>query len=236
MPSRQGMPAPAPVAGLRVRMRWADVAFLHWRVEAQEVEAALPAGVAPDAFDGSAWVSALAFRMRRIRAFGLPVSPAVPELNLRTYARHAGRPGIVFLAIDAPRAATLLGRAQGLPYHRARVDLANDGVDCRPPDGPRFAAAWRPRGEADAALDRFLTERYCAWTTWRGRLARVDVAHEPFPLQAAQAKVRAWGRLPPVAQGRQPDLAHWSPGVPVVCGRVRPLPAAAVGSPAPPQG
>jgi uncharacterized protein YqjF (DUF2071 family) len=212
-------------------MRWEEVAFLHWRCPPDALAGRLPAGVALDLRDEEAWVSAVAFTMRRIRVAGLPAWPEVPELNLRAYAVHAGRPGIVFLAIDAPRGAALLGRTQAVPYRSARVDVALDGIDSRPLEGPRFAARWRPGREVDGSVDRFLTERYCAWTARRGHLARADVEHAPFPLQAAKATVTAWGSLPGPLKGRQPDLAHWSPGVAVACGPVRRVKA----SPAPPQ-
>lgn len=232
MPSRRGMPSPAPVGAPRARMRWAGVAFLHWRCPPEALGGRLPPGVALDVRDGAAWVSAVALTLRRIRVLGLPAWPEVPELNLRTYATLGGRPGIVFLAVDAPRAAVPLGRAQGFPYHAARVGVGLDGADSRPHAGPRFAARWGPNREADGPLDRFLTERYCAWGKRRGRLVRADVAHEPFPLHRVQALVTAWGRLPEPLQGRQPDLAHWSRGVEAVCGVARR--AKAERSPSPP--
>ncbi|HEX2066219.1 MAG TPA: DUF2071 domain-containing protein, partial [Candidatus Thermoplasmatota archaeon] len=147
------------------------MAFLHWRCPPGALAGRLPPAVTLDAQEGSTWVSAVALTMRRIRVLGLPAWPQVPELNLRTYATRAGRPGIVFLDVDAPRTAVPLGRLQGLPYHAAQVDVGPGGADVRPRSGPRFAARWRPGREADDAPDRFLTERYCA-TSARTRRPR----------------------------------------------------------------
>ena len=42
---------------------------------------------------------------------------------------------------------------------------------------------------APGHLDHWLTERYCLFAEQLGRLLRVDIRHEPWPLQAAEAKV-----------------------------------------------
>ena len=54
--------------------------------------------------DGHAWVGITPFVIRACRFRGLPVVPILsgfPELNLRTYVRAAGKPGIWFFSLDA---------------------------------------------------------------------------------------------------------------------------------------
>ncbi len=56
-----------------------------------------------------------------------------------------------------------------------------------------FRARYRPIGEVlDAdprSLAHFLTERYCLYTSVEGRLRRMEIHHEPWPLQPAEAAI-----------------------------------------------
>src|SRR5262249_3186317 len=99
--------APAPPAGGRRPWRWSqhwhDLLFAHWQVPAARLRRHLPAGLDLDTWEGTAWVSVVAFRLG-VRLRGLP--PLGPgsnflELNLRTYARLGGEPGVFFLSIHA---------------------------------------------------------------------------------------------------------------------------------------
>jgi uncharacterized protein YqjF (DUF2071 family) len=86
--------------------QWQDLAYIHWRYPIEEIQALLPAGVEVDSFDGSAWVGLIPFSMRNI---GLPRMPAVPyfgsfpEVNVRTYVRRNGIPGVWFFSLDVNR-------------------------------------------------------------------------------------------------------------------------------------
>lgn len=97
---------PEPVRRAVMVQQWRDLAYIHWRYPAQEVQALLPAGVEVDTFDGSAWVGLIPFSMKNI---GLPRLPAVPyfgsfpEVNVRTYVRRNGIPGVWFFSLDVNR-------------------------------------------------------------------------------------------------------------------------------------
>ena len=69
------------------------------------------------------------------------------------------------------------------------------------PDGAVFHAE-------PGSLEWFLTERYCLYATDRGRLARAEIHHELWPLQAAEAEVE----LASIAPLELPDepLVHFS--------------------------
>ena len=58
----------------------------------------------------------------------MPGISAFPEVNVRTYARYRGRPGVWFLSLDAAGrvAVEVARRATGLPYYRARMSLTAD--------------------------------------------------------------------------------------------------------------
>jgi uncharacterized protein YqjF (DUF2071 family) len=112
-------PPPGPrVAPLAVA--FADVAFLHWRYEPDEVRPLLPPATAPDSIDSAAYVGLVAFRMRSYGEF--------LEFNVRTYSvDEQGRRGVVFLTMEADRLPwVLVARAAGLPYRWSRMSLAPD--------------------------------------------------------------------------------------------------------------
>jgi hypothetical protein len=187
---------------------WHDLLFAHWPVDAELLRPRLPAGVELDLYEGQAWLGVVPFRMSGVRARFLPALPglsAFPELNVRTYAVAGGRPGVFFLSLDAANAVAVAAarRFFHLPYRRARMTCKRDGdailYSCTRAAGraerpAEFRGAYGPTGPAYRArpgeLDHWLTERYCLYTAdGRGRAVRVDIHHEPWPLQPA------WGRI-----------------------------------------
>jgi uncharacterized protein YqjF (DUF2071 family) len=187
-------------------MRWHDLVFLHWPVEAAALRRFIPPRLELDTFEGQAWLGVTPFRMTRVRPRWLPPVPALsafPELNVRSYVTEGGRPGVWFLSLDAgnPLAVWVARRTFHLPYYRARMScVANDGgVTYRsrrthrgaPP--ARLVARYEPAGDVyrsrRGTLEHWLTERYCLYTVARGNLYRGEIAHAPWPLQAASVEI-----------------------------------------------
>lgn len=117
-------------------MRWVDLAFLHWRVRADDLRALVPAPLEIDAFDGGAWLGITPFRMTGVRPVALPPVPTArdfPELNVRTYVRLGSRAGVWFFSLDAASRLAVIGARMltGLPYFHARMDQRRAGDDIR---------------------------------------------------------------------------------------------------------
>ncbi|MEM9751904.1 MAG: DUF2071 domain-containing protein [Planctomycetota bacterium] len=195
-------------------MRWSELLFAHWPIDAEALRTTLPEALRPhlDTFDGTAWLGMVPFMMSRVRgALGPVTLPAVPglsrfpELNLRTYVNVNGAPGVWFYSLDAAhriavRAAQL---TFGLPYFDAemRCEIQPGGrIDYRSRRTHRgmpsaeLEASYRPTGPAfetrPGTLEHFLTARYCLFTERRGRLLRGDITHEPWRLRSASWEVR----------------------------------------------
>jgi uncharacterized protein len=187
-------------------MRWHDLAFLHWPVEAAALRPFIPPRLELDTFEGQAWLGVTPFRMTRVRPRWLPPVPALsafPELNVRSYVTEGGKPGVWFLSLDAgnPLAVWVARRTFHLPYYRARMScVANDGgVTYRslrthrgaPPAS--LVARYEPAGDVyrsrRGTLEHWLTERYCLYTVAHGILYRGEIHHMPWPLQAAFVEV-----------------------------------------------
>src|SRR3954451_23064859 len=86
----------------------------------------LPAGLTLDLFDGEAWVSLVAFTIKRLRPHFLPSFPPLSnfhEVNMRTYVLRNAKPGIYFLSIEAqkPGSALMAKLVTGLPYVHSKI-------------------------------------------------------------------------------------------------------------------
>lgn len=200
-------PWPLPGGTWVMRMAWEHLGFLHWRVPERLIAARLPAGLEVDRFDGSAWLGIVPFVMNGVRLRGCPGIPTTGsflELNLRTYVKRDGRPGVWFFSLDA--ASWLCVRAARigfhLPYFDADMDVSvGDDVAYRSrrvhagaPPG-RFRAVYRSTGDKflsrPGTLEHWLAERYCLYSAdARGNLFRGEIHHAPWPLQPASVEVR----------------------------------------------
>jgi uncharacterized protein YqjF (DUF2071 family) len=188
-------------------MRWLDLLFAHWPVDVDGLAALLPAGLELDLRDGQAWLGIVPFTMADVAPRGIPALgrfSRFPEINVRTYVRRGGVPGIYFLSLDAASHPTVEGarRVFHLPYFHARMSSDRVGgeihyrskrVDRRGPPAI-FDARYRPIGPPAAAdpgsLEDWLTRRMQLFSTdGRGRIWRTRIAHADWPLQAAEAQI-----------------------------------------------
>ncbi len=188
-----------------IQMEWRNLLFVSRPVQPGDLKDHLPQGLDLDLYGGEAWVSLVAFENRAIRLRGAPrfLGVDLPELNLRTYVKKDGMPGVWFLSLDADGLMSVLGARLGfaLPYHRARIRMeSHDGgyrfeSERRHPGETRasFAATYRPVGDEQAprpgSLDHFLLERYRLYAKTPLGLARVEVRHEPWAVQRVEAQI-----------------------------------------------
>lgn len=191
-----------------MKMTWSELLFAHWSVAPEVVAPRLPRGLELDTFDGRAWLGVVPFRMSGVRMQGWPAfgfGEEFPELNLRTYVRHADRPGVWFFSLDAASPLAVAGARAWfqLPYFAARMSctsLADGSVryssSRRHPGAPsaEFEATYQPtsdpRTAARGSLEHFLVERYCLYSTdVGGCLTRGEIAHAPWPIRDARANV-----------------------------------------------
>lgn len=220
---------------------WRHLLFAHWSYEPATVEALLPAhlrdhGVELDTFEGRAYVGLVPFQMQNLRLRALPPIPTTtnfPEINVRTYVTHRGRPAVWFFSLDTPQVLpTLVARtAFRLPYCLARASVTVTGSD----QGSIFASSverrWPGRGRSTLAarigkpipptpLTNFLTARWglVATASLFGRPPSVwygPIEHEPWTLHDAELldledELFIAAGLP--APEGDP-LVHYSPGV-----------------------
>jgi hypothetical protein len=183
--------------------------FLHFAVRAPLVQAVTPFPL--ETWHGEAVVTLVAFSMRRMRfarwerLSEVLLWPFREQLflNLRTYVRVGGEPGITFLAewISSWIQAQLGPRLYGLPYRWGRHEFAHDPVRGRwtgrvvergrvggfeyrlrlCPD--HFAAA------APGSFEEFALERHTCFLGGSGPKRCFRIWHPPWPLAAVEAEI-----------------------------------------------
>jgi uncharacterized protein YqjF (DUF2071 family) len=221
--------------------RWSNLLFIHRQAKVDAVRALVPASLALDVHEGTAWVSVTPFYLSHLRPRGIPPLPWVsefPELNVRTYVTYGGKPGVYFFSLDAGNPWAVYGARllYRLPYFRAAMSVAESGdgmIEYRSRRTHRgavpaeFQARYRPTGASThskpGTLDHWLTERYCLYAhdTAR-RVYRADIHHRPWSLQPAEvalerdtmasaAGLTISSEPARVSFSRQIDVLVWSP-------------------------
>jgi uncharacterized protein len=220
--------------------RWDRAVFIHYAADAATLQRDVPFEL--DLRDGRAFVSIVAFTLARMRPriggrlgewLFRPI--ATHEfLNVRTYVRHRGEPGIYFLAewLSNPLSVHLGPRTFGLPYKFGRLlyDHARVHGDIR---GTVEAREGRLTYQGDVAdnslvpsepgsLTEFMLERYTAFTHQRKRARFFRVWHLPWEQTSAEIEVTADTLMASTGlwwETAESIGANYSPGADVWMGR-----------------
>jgi uncharacterized protein YqjF (DUF2071 family) len=201
-------------------MHLASPLFVHWRARPAALEAALPAGVALDRFEGRALVTLVALEARGPMpklgsSLGQGRAGRYRQVSLRTYARGERGPGVVLLDTAVDRRLTALSaRLLGMPYRVARpIELTvGDEVSLITPDlrlsGRTVCAG--PALAAPGTLEQFALERSWIYGRLPGGLGYgVRIAHAPWHIRAvALDEVVLTGALPALAGADGPVAAE----------------------------
>jgi len=220
-------PWPMPDRPWANAQSWVDLAFLHWRVDADVLRKLIGRSVELDTHEGDAWLGITPFLLTDFRLRGAPPLPRLstfPELNVRTYVTRDGKPGIWFFSLDASSTVAVEGakRLYRLPYHRAQMTCRRVGDHVQYESaraGAAFSGTYRGSGPLfhaePGSLEAFLTDRYCLYTEDGGRAYRADIHHPPWDLQRGEATVDLNTMAPlPLADG--PPHVLFSPRQDVV--------------------
>lgn len=206
-------------------MTWRDLLFSHWPVDPEVLKSRLPSSLTLETYEGSGWVSVIAFEITNTLprvASWLPISPTFPELNLRTYVSLDGeKPGIWFFGLDTTSLVTVAGGRAGfhLPYHRATmsIDRSADEVafsSRRRGTNVRFAARYRADSPVhvprDGSLDAWLLARYCLYSAdSKGRIHRAEVTHPEPQFHTVAAEISQNTVVEPLGPVPRPQLSHY---------------------------
>jgi uncharacterized protein len=189
--------------------RWDRALFIHYAADAAALQPDVPFQL--DLRHGLAYVSIVAFTLSRMRPrIGGRIGECLFKpigthefLNVRTYVRHRGEPGIYFLAewLSNPLSVKLGPRTFGLPYRfgRLRYEHAPNGRALRgtvdAPEG-RLEYEGNVRGSdfgpsEAGSVTEFVVERYTAFTQRRRRARFFRVWHLPWEQAPVEIEVNA---------------------------------------------
>jgi uncharacterized protein YqjF (DUF2071 family) len=197
-------PIAMPSAQWFMKQTWHDLLFAHWPLPPDKIRPLVPQQLELELRDGSAWVAVAPFWMSGIRGRLAPPLPFLSkfcELNVRTYVRYQGVPGVYFFSLDAASLPAVLGAraTYKLPYFHAAMLVRSSGESfeytssrLQEPRPANFHARYRPTSPPrvrDAhSIEAFLTERYCLYTVDKGQVLRAYIHHLPWQLQEAEAE------------------------------------------------
>lgn len=224
-------PWPLPGGRWKYYQEWNKALFLHWEIDAALIQPFLPPATTLDTFEGKAWLSIVAFTMQKIRPRHLPFFKPVSdfhEVNVRTYVIKDGKSGVYFLSLEAQKMLSVFisRNLSALPYQKASIRRSKQShshmySSINIPKQFRLHAVYDivAQDYHKTALDRFLTERYCAYVDKKGVVYRYDIHHPEWPVQPVtirelelQYKI---GNIH-ITTDTPPQLAHYSSGVKVV--------------------
>jgi uncharacterized protein len=219
---------------------WDRAVFIHYEADRSLLQQQIPFQL--HLCGERAFVSIVAFTLLRMRPriggqLGEWLFKPIAShefLNVRTYVRHAGEPGIFFLAewLSNPLSVRLGPRTFGLPYRVGHLKYAHaheDGAILGTVTANEGRLEYRaaipavPFDPSDVeSLTEFLLERYTAFTC-QGRHRRFfRVWHKPWSQISIEIEVAADDLLASTGKwwrSAQRVSANYSPGVEVWMGR-----------------
>jgi uncharacterized protein len=177
---------------------WERALFIHYEADPHHLQQCVPYEL--DLYHGRAFVSMVAFRMRRMRPrFGGRIAERLFQpvtdsrfLNARTYVRHGSESGIYFMSEWlSNRLSVLLGLwSFGLPYRSGHLDYKHEheinrlgGAVAAREGKLTYRASWAENKfdiSERNSLTEFLLERYTAFTQHRWRKRFFRIWHEPW--------------------------------------------------------
>jgi uncharacterized protein YqjF (DUF2071 family) len=188
---------------------WDRALMIHYEVDAASLQRVVPFQL--DLCDGVAYVSLVAFTLRRMRPriggrlFAWAMKPIATHhfLNVRTYVRCGDETGIYFLAEWlANRLSVALGpRVFGLPYRYGAIQYQHEPERgflrgrVAEPSGPAFAYHGtvdpaKPYVDCDpGSLTENLMERYTAFTSVGDKARFFRVWHLPWQQHPVNVEV-----------------------------------------------
>jgi len=188
---------------------WREALFIHFEIAPEILQRKLPFEL--DLRDGKAFVSLVAFTMRGMhprvggKLGALLFKPIATHefLNVRTYVKYNGEPGICFLTewLSSWLSAQLGPPIYGLPYRFAKINYRHLHEEnklqgrVKSPRAGQFIYEAKLSDDTFApcetgSLHEFLLERYTAFN-WRGKMRRFfRVWHPPWPQTSAQILIK----------------------------------------------
>lgn len=235
------MPATRPF----LTAEWRYLAMLNYAVDPALLQSMVPRGTELDQFEGTTYVSLVAFRFlkTRVRGIRIPFHSDFDEVNLRFYVRHEHggevRRGVVFVREVVPRLA-VAKVAQlafnenyvALPMRHRIIEPVSEFGRVEAEYGWRHKGQWnsvrveceeRPKFAAEGSIEQFITEHYWGYARQRdGSSLEYQVEHvrwrvwQPETARFEGDTCALYGEALGSCLNREPDSAFMADGSAVV--------------------
>jgi len=215
-----------PKGNWKYYQEWNNALFLHWAVPADILQKYLPGNLTLDTYEGTAYVSLVAFTMEKIRPRQLPAVSYISdfhEINLRTYIDIGNKKGVYFISMEAGKSlsAFIARSMSGLPYEKAlmfRDDKRYTSKNAKRDFALDAVFEIKETVTTKTDLDRWLTERYSLYLDEKNSIYRYEVHHKEWEIKNVEVKTLDLkykiGDLD--FSKLKPDLMHYSDGVKVL--------------------
>lgn len=204
---------------------WNKVLFLHYQVPYEVLKSAVPNSLILDDFNGTYWVSLVAFTMNQVKPRFCPSFPLISdfhEVNLRTYVKNQNQSGVYFLSIEGEKTLSnfIAKKVSGLPYEKSLITReASKYSSSNSVNNTSLNTDFIVKDELNKKddLDIWLTERYCLLLHEKGNQYCYQIDHAEW--QTNQVNITNLevnyliGQYPLHAS---PQRVHYSPGVKVI--------------------
>ena len=206
---------------------WNNAVFLHWKVNKEELTPFLPPELELDVFDGTAWVSLVAFTMEKSRIRYLPSCSLVSnfhQINIRTYVKHRSKPGVFFLSIEAGKkiSSKIAAFISELPYTYSKIKRTTESTCSKNINAQNCCDITYHIGsliKQKEALDIWLTERYALFQNTNTALNKYEIHHIEWPLYSLKIHDIDIGYERFKFINNSPEWVGYSTGVQVIAWR-----------------
>ncbi|QKX06794.1 DUF2071 domain-containing protein [Aquimarina sp. TRL1] len=214
-----------PAESWKFYQEWNEVVFLHYPVTLTELKKHVPKELEIDLFDGTPWVSIVAFTMEKIRPKNVPAFSPISdfdEINIRTYVRSGNKTGVYFLSIEAGKklSCAIARRISELPYRFSKIERTDQKYQAQNPKfndllNIEFTIGKKLRKKT--RLDIWLTERYALFQDSEQAINEFDIHHlewciHELTLEKLEIKYPRFEKL----INNTPAKIHYSKGVKVI--------------------
>lgn len=201
------------------QQNWQDILFIHTPVNYNVVREKVPEPIEVEKFDGTAWASIILFKATHSRLRHMPSCLSFPlfyQVNIRTYVKHGGEPGVYFFAVNTNSPlAKLAGRLGSMPFQSADLNMQTQSnnfsfqaksnvLDFKVNFSP-VSAPYQPKQDT---LPYFLTERYCIWMPSKNNIVKAPILHSHWDLHDADVSIENEDGLP--FPFPQKPIAHYA--------------------------
>ncbi|MFD2562609.1 YqjF family protein [Aquimarina rubra] len=175
---------------------WNKAIFLHWKVDDNELRKFVPKELEIDMYEGSPWVSLVAFSMEKIRPKNLPYFDPISnfgEINIRTYIKSGKKTGVYFLSIEGGKklSCMIAKKISELPYRYSKMKRKSGiytSTNNQYEDSLKIEYHPGKEQNTKSDLDIWLTERYALFQDSKEFINEYEIHHPEWSLQDIEIK------------------------------------------------